>query len=99
MYVCIYTHLKYSSSSCVPDSVLSIRVAKKGNVIGPVVREIHSLGKKLRFVNRHFISNMSRAKIEVCPGALVIEKTLSPSWSMEKNFLEEVMLKHLYFEG
>lgn len=99
MYVCIYTHLKHSSSSCVPDSVLSIRVAKKSKVVGPVVREIHFLGKKLRFVNRHFISNMSRAKIEVCPGALVIEKTLSPFWSMEKNFLEEVMLKHLYFDG
>lgn len=51
-FVCIHTSEtmyfnKYLLSNYfVPETVLSIRVAKKRKVTGPAVRVIHSLGKK-----------------------------------------------------
>lgn len=46
------------------------------------------------------MSEMIRSKTGVWPGAIVIKEGHSAlPGSVEKSFLEEVMLKQLYFEG
>lgn len=46
------------------------------------------------------MSHMIRAKTEVWPGAIVIKEGQSAlPGNVEKSFLEEVMLKQLYFDG